>query len=514
MSRIRRLNSLYQNANSSIQHIAIHDDLLHTFSRAVRQLNFEVRDWANVSTDLDEALACLRRAEWRLRNQPGVFNSEHPAKVHLARGLFLLNRLSESLDPDLQNACRIIVENGNSIFESKESTLNSNLVRLIKEAEAFGSSLPLIVVRQEDLVASTVSFLNSELSSKVKVSTGFKVLQTKPTIDKLFVIGNSNDYQSSLITVMFTQFGTTLIGYDWVPEQDAIETSLSELACKSISIKINHSITDDKTDAIDISHFLEPSIEISARQLKHVAKGVYSKIEAANADEDVIPCKAYLLAGNQVVFLPTKDGALDCLDLNAQEGSRVQRMSIQSLGIGSVILLRVGKSDSESIFEMANAIGGAEAVLYRELQKEWKDRLKDRISILGSQLVVRQLKDLGIVNPWINEWKSFKNNIRPENDHYFRTLLIYLDIEPEETMKAMNALRRLHLIGAMRFRKMLKDQFENADLDEIYEKGFLIEDLGESPEIAKLGAYACLSIGDEVFDVPESAVKQLQGTVD
>ena len=80
-------------------------------------------------------------------------------------------------------------------------------------------------------------------------------------------------------------------------------------------------------------------------------------------------------------------------------------------------------------------------------------------------------------------------------------------------MKAMNALRRLHLIGAMRFRKMLKDQFENADLDEIYEKGFLIEDLGESPEIAKLGAYACLSIGDEVFDVPESAVKQLQGTV-
>jgi hypothetical protein len=369
-------------------------------------------------------------------------------------------------------------------------------------------------VRQEDLVASTVSFLNSELLNKVKVSTGFKVLQTKPTIDTLFVIGNSNDYQSSLITVIFTQFGTTLIGYDWVPEQDAIETSLSELACKSISIKINHAITDDKTDAIDISHFLEPSIEISARQLKHVAKGVYSKIEAANADEDVIQCKAYLLAGNQVVFLPTKDGALDCLDLNSQQGSRVQRMSIQSLGIGSVILLRVGKSDSESIFEMANALGGAEAVSYRELQKEWKDRLKDRISILGSQLVIRQLKDLGIVNPWINEWKSFKNNIRPENDDYFRTLLIYLDIEPEETMKAMNALRRLHLIGAMRFRKMLKDQFENADLDEIYEKGFLIEDLGESPEIAKLGAYACLSIGDEVFDVPESAVKQLQGTVD
>jgi hypothetical protein len=68
-------------------------------------------------------------------------------------------------------------------------------------------------------------------------------------------------------------------------------------------------------------------------------------------------------------------------------------------------------------------------------------------------------------------------------------------------------------VAAMRLRKMLKEKFENANLQIIHEVGFLIVDLGESPEIAKLGAFVCLSIGEEVFEVPESAVKHLQKAV-
>jgi hypothetical protein len=218
------------------------------------------------------------------------------------------------------------------------------------------------------------------------------------------------------------------------------------------------------------------------------------------------------LGGNNVVFLPRKEGAIDSLDLHADRGNRVQRMPIDSIGVGSVILLRVGKSDSESIVEMANAIGGVEALGYRRLQKKWKELLRQRISTLGAQSVIDQLKALGISNPWIREWKSI-NNIRPENDEYFRILLNYLAVEPEETINAMNALRRLHLMAAMRLRKLLKEKFEQADLEVIYKEGFLIEDFGDSPEIAKLGAFVCRSVGDEEFDIPESAVKQIQKAI-
>jgi hypothetical protein len=52
MSRIQRLNNLYKYAESEIQHVAIEDELLRTFSREVRKLNSEMRDWLDVSDRL------------------------------------------------------------------------------------------------------------------------------------------------------------------------------------------------------------------------------------------------------------------------------------------------------------------------------------------------------------------------------------------------------------------------------------------------------------------------------
>jgi hypothetical protein len=514
MSRMQRITELYEYAEMPIQHVSIEDDLLRTFSKEVRKLNIEMRDWLDVSTDWDEALANLRRADWRLRNQPGDFTKSHPAKTHLSQGLSRLNGLYSNLGDEIRKICRSIIENGNAILRSEDSTLNSNLIALLKASKAGDANNLLLILRQEDLIGSCLELLNRESIDNVFVETGYSAIQKKHPIDKLFVVGNILDYPSSVFSSIFSKYGTTILGYSWVPEQDSVGTALSEIAMRPVNIPIIHSQTKEKTEPIDVSHFLEPSVEIASRQLRSVAKNVYAHIDRSNVDEENIQCRAHLLAGNNVVFLPTKEGAIDSIDMSAKSGSRVQRMPIKEITIGSVILLRIGKSDSDSIFEMANGIGGKEAIRYRNLQKEWKDALKMRISSLGSSLVIKQLKDLGIKNPWIGEWKSFKNNIRPENDDYFRKLLKYLAIEPESTIEAMNALRRLHLMAAMRLRKMLKEKFENANLQTIHEEGFLIEDLGESPEIAKLGAFICLSIGEDVFEVPESAVKQLQKAVD
>ena len=72
---------MYEFAEMTIQHVAIEDTLLRTFSREVRKLNSEMREWLDVSTDWDDTLANLRRADWRFRNQPAEFTKLHPAKV-------------------------------------------------------------------------------------------------------------------------------------------------------------------------------------------------------------------------------------------------------------------------------------------------------------------------------------------------------------------------------------------------------------------------------------------------
>jgi hypothetical protein len=310
-----------------------------------------------------------------------------------------LDGLYSNLGDEIRKTCRSIIENGNAVLRGFESTLNSNLIKLIENTKIEGAKNIMVIVRQEDLVSPLKDLLINNSLPDILVETNFNAIQKKPIMDKLIVVGNVLDYTLSLFNSCFSEFGTTLLGYSWVPEQDSIGTALSELATKPIRIEIKHSVKKETTEAIDVSHFLEPSVEIASRQLRTVAKNVYAHIDKTNADEENISCRAYLLAGNHVVFLPTKEGAIDSLDLQASTGNRVQRMPINSLGIGSVILLRVGKSDSDSIFDMANSIGGKDAQAFRKLQMEWKNALKMRIASLGSQLVIRATQGLGNQEP-------------------------------------------------------------------------------------------------------------------
>jgi hypothetical protein len=135
--------------------------------------------------------------------------------------------------------------------------------------------------------------------------------------------------------------------------------------------------------------------------------------------------------------------------------------------------------------------------------------LKEKISVNGAAKVIRDLKDLGVSNPWIMDW-AHPSTIRPNSIDNFKIILSYLNIEHDETIEAMNILRHLHQVAGMRFRAILKQKFETLDLDKISLNGFVLVELGSEAEVAKLGAFKCVSIGSEVFEVPESAVKQLQ----
>jgi hypothetical protein len=210
-----------------------------------------------------------------------------------------------------------------------------------------------------------------------------------------------------------------------------------------------------------------------------------------------------------MVFLPTSSGAIDAVDPTAPVGERVQRIAISNITTDSILLLRVGSSEGEAISRMANDIGGSEAKRCRSIQSFWKSKLKERISINGTAKVIRDLKDLGVANPWIIDW-SHQSTIRPNSIDNFKIILTYLNIEHEETIEAMNILRHLHQVAGMRFRAILKQKFETLDLDEISLNGYVLVELGNDSDVAKLGAFKCVSIGNEVFEVPESAVKQLQ----
>jgi hypothetical protein len=512
MNYLFELEKVYEGAKKPILHHVIEDHTLKSFSQNVRDLAFAMRDWIELSSELDEAIASLRRADWLLRNSPFPKEPMHPGVQELNRGMEALRPFYKNLSSDIRTYCVNILESGENLKRDSRAQIAEAVLSNIKNLQTNELRKIHIIVRQENLVASTIEWLEYSGITGVAVSTAAKYMNEKKNVDSLIVIGLSADYPDSLFTSVFPVNGVHLFSHSWIKEKTEIQGLLSDLADLPLIIPIKADAYQDHSlvphDSFET--YLDPSFEIASRKLQRYAKLTLANIQQ-ESEEEIVECKAYLLANSGLVFLPTEAGSIDSLDLNAHSGDRVQRLAISSITTDSVLLLRVGVSDSDAIINMANQLGGDDARQARELQKRWKSALKERINEQGSAVVFRQLQDRGITNPWLQEW-SHPKNIRPNSDTSFKVLLKYLGVEVDETVEAMNLLRYLHQMAGMRFRKILKQKFESIDKNKFYEKGFEIVDVGASAGVAKLGAFRVISIGQEVLQVPENAIKQLQET--
>jgi hypothetical protein len=492
-----------------IQHFSIEDKLIQQFSTNVRLLSKSLQDWVELSTDWDFTIGKLRKVDWMLRNDPVPLSDDHQTLIDLSEGLNVLQGIYKNMSSEIQEICAHIVASSQKIIEDKSSNLTHVLLRILRMNQS-GADKNGIVVRQESIKLPLSRWLDKNSFANWEVITAQQAIHAEERFSNLIVVGLTQDYPISLFNAIYPVNPIIVLSHSWIKEQKRIPGYFSDIAQVTLDLGIDSvNQLDSGSSAQEIAlDYLEPSLEIDGRRLAVAAKRALSKIEKS-ADDELIECKAYLLGSGEVVFLPTSVGSIDALDPNAPHGEKVQRVPIASLTTDSILLLRVGTSEAEAIVNMANELGGAEARRCRVLQIAWKSRLKERMKILGVPRVARDLKELGILNPWLSEWAHI-GTIRPNSLTNFTKLLEYLDIEPLETVEAMNTLRHLHQAAGSRFRSILKKKFETLDLHDVFLEGFIIVKLGEKAAIAKLGAYRCISIGKEVFEVPESAVKQLQ----
>ena len=509
MSSVLANNQLFSDA-TAIKNVSIDDKLLKQLSTNVRKLAMTLQDWIDLSTDWDLAIGRLRRADWQLRNDPSPLDANHPAIVDLNEGITVLEGLFKNMSSDIQHICREIIASGKKILEHKNSELTDIVLKMIRES-ADHSTGNIVIVRQESIRIGVSNWFNEVGINQWQVFTANQFIHSGVKCSRMLVVGLTQDYPISLFNSAYPQDGIYTFSHSWIKEQGFIPGYFSDIAQVKIEKKIETDlITVNETAEIEkASHYLEPTAEIDGRRLAMAAKKALMGINDSSEGEELVKCRAYLLGSSEMVFLPTSSGAIDAVDPNAPVGERVQRIAISSISTDSILLLRVGSSEGEAISRMANDIGGSEAQRCRNLQSFWKSKLKEKISIYGTAKVIRDLKDLGVANPWIIDW-SHPSTIRPNSIDNFKIILTYLNIEHEETIGAMNVLRHLHQVAGMRFRAMLKQKFETLDLDRISVNGFILVELGSDSDVAKLGAFRCLSIGNEFFEVPESAVKQLQ----
>ena len=495
--------------NRKIQCLSIEDKLFQQFSQNVRLLSRALQDWIELSIDWDFALGKLRTADWLLRNDPTPLWDGHRTVIELSEGLSVLSGLHKNMSPDIQALCSHIIASGDKIIKTKLSNLNIALERLLFDTES-GSKKNALVLRQENIRFASELWIRDIELHEWECFTSQQIVHSGEFFSNLVVVGLTQDYPINVFNSIYPENRFITLSHSWIKEQKTINGFFSDIAEVVIDIEIEVVHESGGTNSAQevAEDFLEPSAAIDVRRLSDAAKRVLKQIENT-MDEELVQCKAYLLGSGELVFLPTGNGSIDALDPIAPKGEKVQRVPISNLTTNSILLLRVGTSEGDAIVNMANELGGALAKDARMLQSAWKNRLKERMKSLGIQRVTSDLQGLGIANPWLGEW-SHSGNIRPNSLTNFTLLLEYLDLEPKATIEAMNTLRHLHQLAGMRFRSILKKKFEIQELGAIFSDGFVIVNLGEEAGVADLGAYLCKSIGTEVFDVPESAVKQLQ----
>ena len=501
------LKSLY--VNPTVFPVHVDDQNYLRFLRDRRTLKAKLKDFSALSNVWSEVLDDLHLIENHIRYYPDADSSHIVFQALLEKALDLIDKHRGGLPAEQPVLLARMVKNLITMSSTVESPLKTKLAELVRRKDV-GSNA--IFIRYEKSRAQFEKVLE-ELGTGSWTCVSYKQLKSKK-VDSMVILGSTatvglqNQIQERLITGNYAK-EIYFLDFPLYPDKKVFNGPLVNLAQVPLKIEVNVPPKSDEATPpfYDFAEENEEEVEFTARQFRSITM---SKLSSLNIDPDEanIRCYCFLLASGQAVFLPEAKGTVDILNPTAIEGQRVSRKACSDIEQGDFLVLRVGSSDSEAIRAQADFLAGEEGLALRQVQAEWKARLKTAVVNKSLSVVEYDLKERGISRPWIKEWLE-PGSIRPQADSVFKILIKYLGMEVESTVNNMNALLALHKRAGFKFRDALKEAFEEIDLSELITDSYLEMEIEDAAGVAKLGAYKCLSISTEMYDVPESAVKRV-----
>ena len=192
-------------------------------------------------------------------------------------------------------------------------------------------------------------------------------------------------------------------------------------------------------------------------------------------DEEYVTARLFQLEGEQVVPLDSSDGARATVLLFDQESEDpVHRISVADIEAGMFLLVRT-EGGGEYIPLVADRILRWSSKKAREIQRDWKDRLRRKVRQNGYDQVVVDLKSFGskranYVN--LRNWMSYRT-IKTDDQRDFRAImrLIGLADNFKDYWKMMTLILSAHRRAGQLIRKQLLAQVRNADLRDLEKLG-------------------------------------------
>lgn len=459
MSRVEALNRRYTASSSlaayGVEIVAAADPPGARLDAAVRRLLISLRDdGPGLGDDMVGAAKALR---WRRVTQPQPRSLNPGLRASSAEVAHQVRRLrgamaDEALLDEIAEAASLVTES--------DSPLGELLLRSIEEV---GFVECAVVAASKPAKVALEAWLGGR---GVLVVTAGEVELLPPNVDQAYVVGPPRFFSASLVTAPVTSEVSFLVPA-WFHDHSIPRSAIAPFAEGAIQISARVITEGDVGEPDSETVDREEEDELLPRPVW----GTAPPVEREPSINEV-EARKVLLSGDLAMWLDDGD-RIRALDPDQPVGARVLYADVSSVRVGTHLLLRRGETERKAIYQAALNLVGVRRREVHATQEVWKHRLGQRLSELGNREVARQLKAAGIKTAERARAWTQPDLIRPNSDHDFKQLIMWLGLPIQPTFGHATLLRKLVYQASADIREELETAVSAADLSVLERDGHI-----------------------------------------
>lgn len=189
-------------------------------------------------------------------------------------------------------------------------------------------------------------------------------------------------------------------------------------------------------------------------------------------EAEEVSARKVLLSGGLAIWLDDGD-RIRTLDPSQPSGERVMYTDVSAVERGTYLLLRLGATERQALFEETVRSMGPRGSVVGATQAAWKGALLKRLRDLGRLEVQAQLRRKAVrAADQAAAWTA-PTLARPQRDSDFIALLEWLEIALHPTLDHATEFRRARSRAASRIREQLEVVVSRADMIALRQDGHL-----------------------------------------
>lgn len=494
MSRIEALNRRYATSSSLIEHgveiLAVGDPTGARLNAACRQLTFRMgEDGPGLWEDL---LGSVRSLRWRLMTHPQPLDFNLALRDGAAEVFRQTQRLRGAVTEDTLLDELAAAAAG---VTTQDPVLGGVLLRSVQEV---GATDCVVVAANASARAAMSEWLRPV---GINVLTVSSLKHMKPGVEQSYAVGPPRFFGPSLVTAPMTDAVSFLMPA-WLRDRQIPRSVLASHAEGAIRVKARLFIEGDlaepecrgKDDEGDFEEeFLPQPVWGSPRSPEREPLS------------DEVAARKLLLSGNRGLWLD--DGErIRALDPEQPFGERVVHIDVETVRVGTYLLLREGETEREALYQAALDRLGDRSLEVAATQQAWKQRLQMRLSQMGRSRVERELRSAGVKTlERAPAWRE-PNLVRPQSDRDFEKLLQWLDLPTQPSFDNATLLRREIYRTIAQIREKLEAAISAADLSALERDGHLSIDV-ESAGFRGILAARVIAVSPHTEIIPRNEAR-------